>query len=90
MSDPIVAYLAHRFGLEERDITRNGGAYVVKQHDSDGPSVSVCPNWALKLEWGSLTLEVDVSGEPTETVERALAAVHAFNDWKPAEVSDVG
>lgn len=75
--------LADLFGLVVEEVEVDGDTLTVEQHDSDGPSVSVERD-GVRLGWGCLTLEVDVvDGDPLDTVRRCLAAVEAWESWKP-------
>lgn len=87
MSD-LVEGLADLFGVGVDEVEIDGGTLTVEQHDSDGPSVSVDHD-GVRLEWGCVTLEVDVvDADPLDTVRRCLAAVKAWESWKPEALRD--
>lgn len=81
------AFLADRFGIAESEITYFDDTFSFEQDGCDGPSLSIEPDGMLELNHGSFCLRVDVNGNVVETVERAMAALVAFNDWTSDEVA---
>lgn len=84
----IRAYLADRFGICESEVVYEDDTYSFEQEGGDGPSLSVEPDGMLELNHGSFCLRADVNGDVVEAVERAMAALVAFNEWTSDEVAD--
>jgi len=78
--DRIRSLLANRFGLNESEIDCIDGALYFEQDDGDGLSLSVKPGGMLELTHGAFCLRVNVVGNVGEAVDRAMAALAAFNN----------